>query len=111
MVRSNYKDYRKISTVMIREREEEEVRKTYKRDTTRSKLAHCVDIHFRHQQPCSYLHCSKNKPLFSIMLTREKQIPWMSEETIIGVESNLKIYQSSRFLFDMIPDSSKIPNS
>jgi hypothetical protein len=38
------------------------------------------------------------------MLTREKQIPWMSEETIIGMKSNLKIYQSSRFLFDMIPD-------
>jgi hypothetical protein len=80
-VRSNYNEYQKISILMIQETEEEEVRKTYKKDTTRSKLTHHVNIHFCHQQPCSYLHCSKNKPLFSIMLTREKQIHWMSEET------------------------------
>jgi hypothetical protein len=82
---------------VIQEIDEEEVRKTYKRDTTRSKVTHHVDIHFPHQQPCSYLHCSKNKPLLSIMLTREKQIPWMSEGTIIGMKSNLTIYRAPDF--------------
>jgi hypothetical protein len=82
---------------MIQEIEEEEVRKRYKRDTTRSKLTHPVDIHFCYQQPCSYLHCSKKKPLLSIMLTREKQIPWMSEGTIIDMKSNLTTYQAPDF--------------